>query len=823
MTCRKQLLSLFTNGFCARSLPLSAQLRRCRTPASGRTSFQERAFHASNFRKKEPAVLEKMGVDVEELTQKDPEGEQDRVEEDDSLEVEQPMSELEMEQFVRTVKQTWGDILPADVLTEKEYSVYERLYGPPLGDKLPTTFEELEEAQEDPVEVEHQLFKENMEGELEEVKIFKESDAQEGEELEAEDGKPSYRVRAEARAQMRLSQDIADATASYVGEGDYNETSDEMEDLRDRDSIRTHPLTAAGRFDTSPSTLQLPKDTFVDPMTILLSRSSNKQLSQAAQKTFGGPGLPNSTATPSSKRHLQQQPIALEASQSKMDEMEADSYLAAIMPGAFATIMSTLVEVRKRLGPEWLGNLLQKEGGPRILDAGAGGAAVLAWREILQAEWAMIHPEGAPEDLPIPFGKATVITGSPELRNRASVLLEETTFLPRLPDYFAPRDLPVPKEGQPPTRKQYDVVIAPHTLWTLKEDYMRKAQVQNLWSLLNPKGGVLILIEKGVPRGFELIAGAREVLLRNQISSPESLFFENELQGSSTDRYSQKEEGMIIAPCTNHAQCPMYSSGGQTKGRKDYCHFSQRFIRPPYLQRILGATDRNHEDIQFSYVAVRRGIDKRLTDNITQGDIATDAAFVGHEDSHSPHDQNSDNSQTSFFSSEPSQNLMLALPRQILPPLKRRGHVILDLCTPSGQIERWTVPKSFSRQAYRDARKSQWGDLWALGAKTRVARKVKVGRTKVEEGRLAKKVLEEEGPFSEDEDGEGRRLSGREKRGQVRRSAAQSRRVKRTGKKKPIKSLEDEFDDEEDDEDDEEFEDEDEDDAESFKRIRRRN
>ncbi|MCJ1359998.1 MAG: 37S ribosomal protein S22 [Icmadophila ericetorum] len=807
LTCRGQLLAFFTNGFCARSLPLRFVVRRSTAPQSRKIHLQKRAFHASIIGRKE-LETEKKGFQDQELRQKFtgeeqegivkdeiPEEELEDVVEDESLEVEEPMSEFEMEQFVRTVKQTYGDILPKDILTAEEYSVYERLYGPPLGDTLPTFLEELEEAEEEDVESEHQLFKENDEGELEEVRLYDGSETEEGKEgeVEVEDKleRPSHRLKAEARAQLRLEQDIADAASNEDTEKYTRATgAEDLDDSHeDRSSHRTHPLTAAGRFDTSPSTLQLPKDGFVDPVTVFLSRSSNRQLAEAAQKTFGGPGLPNSTATPSSKHHLQQQPIALEASQSKMQEMEADSFLAAVMPGAFATIRSTLVEVRKRLGPEWLSSLLRKEGGPRIMDAGAGGAGVLAWREMLQTEWEMMHPDGVPREIPIPVGKATVVTGSPELRNRASALLEDTTFLPRLPDYFAPRDLPIPEEGQPPTRKQYDIVIAPHTLWSLKEDYMRKAQVQNLWSLLNPKGGVLILIEKGLPRGFELIAGAREVLLKNQIASPESLSIENVLQDPSADRYSKKEEGMIIAPCTNHAQCPMYSSA-QTKGRKDYCHFSQRFIRPPYLQRILGASSRNHEDIRFSYIALRRGIDKRLIDNILQGDVATDAAFIGHEGSTIlPQTGIDEESEAPTFSDEPSQQIMLALPRQILPPLKRRGHVILDLCTPSGQIERWTVPKSFSRQAYRDARKSRWGDLWALGAKTRIARNVKVGKTKGQNAKEAKRVLRETGFDEADKDKRDERLSGREKRGQVKSRGEKG--VGRKGKKK-AKVLEDE-------------------------------
>ena len=70
---------------------------------------------------------------------------------------------------------------------------------------------------------------------------------------------------------------------------------------------------------------------------------------------------------------------------------------------------------------------------------------------------------------------------------------------------------------------------------------------------------------------------------------------------------------------------------------------------------------------------------------------------------------------------------MQTLPRIVLPPIKRKGHVTLDTCTPDGRLERWTVPKSFSKVAYHDARKSRWGDLWALGAKTRVPRSARAG------------------------------------------------------------------------------------------------
>ena len=257
---------------------------------------------------------------------------------------------------------------------------------------------------------------------------------------------------------------------------------------------------------------------------------------------------------------------------------------------------------------------------------------------------------------------------------------------------------------------------------------MRKSQVQNLWSLLDPKGGVLILIEKGVSRGFELMAGARETLLKYHISSAGSEEYGHTVEDASGNRFGQKEKGMIIAPCTTHGKCPMYITAGRSQGRKDFCHFNQRFIRPPYLQRIVGVRGQNHEDIQYSYVAVQRGIDLREQENIAQGHSATEAAFTGYEEREVDSKSIEDPSQRP--NSENPKFNPLSLPRAILPPIKRHGHVILDLCTPAGKIERWTVTKGLGKQAYRDARKSKWGDLWALGAKTRVPRNIRVGMNK---------------------------------------------------------------------------------------------
>lgn len=50
--------------------------------------------------------------------------------------------------------------------------------------------------------------------------------------------------------------------------------------------------------------------------------------------------------------------------------------------------------------------------------------------------------------------------------------------------------------------------------------------------------------------------------------------------------------------------------------------------------------------------------------------------------------------------------------RMIRKPLKRSGHVIIDTCSKRGQLERRVIARSEGRDRFKQAKKSQWGDLW---------------------------------------------------------------------------------------------------------------
>jgi ribosomal protein RSM22 (predicted rRNA methylase) len=94
----------------------------------------------------------------------------------------------------------------------------------------------------------------------------------------------------------------------------------------------------------------------------------------------------------------------------------------------------------------------------------------------------------------------------------------------------------------------------------------------------------------------------------------------------------------------------------------DWCHFSQRLERTSQHRQLKGGA-LGYEDEKFSYVIAAR-----------QSVAAEGARIVRHPGRHS-------------------------------------GHIQLALCTPAGRIETETVTRSH-KQAFRLARKAEWGDLW---------------------------------------------------------------------------------------------------------------
>ena len=109
--------------------------------------------------------------------------------------------------------------------------------------------------------------------------------------------------------------------------------------------------------------------------------------------------------------------------------------------------------------------------------------------------------------------------------------------------------------------------------------------------------------------------------------------------------------GSTLAPCPHDAPCPLPDG--------DWCHFSVRLPRSR-AHRLAKDAERGFEDEKFSYAVLCRAPQAR------------------------------------------------AVARVLRRPDPRPGHVLLDLCTPTG-LERRTMSKK-EGEAYRRARKLRWGD-----------------------------------------------------------------------------------------------------------------
>src|SRR5580700_1172017 len=115
-----------------------------------------------------------------------------------------------------------------------------------------------------------------------------------------------------------------------------------------------------------------------------------------------------------------------------------------------------------------------------------------------------------------------------------------------------------------------------------------------------------------------------------------------------------KKGAHIVAPCTHALACPLSDT--------DWCHFSARLLRNPIHRRLKGAS-LGYEDEKCSYLVLSK----------------EPAAHSG--------------------------------ARVICNPIKRGGHLILDLCT-EGQRVREVVARSNPK--FSDAKKLRWGSLLSL-------------------------------------------------------------------------------------------------------------
>ncbi|CCD24048.1 tRNA methyltransferase RSM22 NDAI_0C03880 [Naumovozyma dairenensis CBS 421] len=446
--------------------------------------------------------------------------------------------------------------------------------------------------------------------------------------------------------------------------------------------------------------------------------------------------------------------------------LQVDAHIASIFLQNYGAIYQTLMELKKRAstkGEEWVPN--------RVLDVGFGPATgIIALNDIFQ------NMEKKPTV------KDAVIMGSLDMQRKAKIILsrqideivdptslnaseESAEVSERIDILKADNEIMTDTEevyeeelvgevmtkkikiktnlrDDLPLNKEYDLIILTHQL--LHDESKFHTQVdENLTrylKLLAP-GGNIVIIERGNPLGFEITVKARQLMIRpenypnehGKIPRPwiRGATLKDKTVPENIDYYLK-----IIAPSPHHRACPLqtdnpnYYSFPEGKNLK-ICTFQKSIERPKFSLelkkgRLLSAPwddveginhdrsykptpdmkgkgrpyGKNYEIINYSYLIAERSLnDPETLAHIKK--LREEQPFnfqIGSLGDGSPD----------------------TWPRIISQPIKRKGHVILDVCGPSGELEKWTIPKSFSKEIYYDARKAMKGDLWGLDAKVKI-------------------------------------------------------------------------------------------------------
>ncbi|KAG0260741.1 37S ribosomal protein S22 [Actinomortierella ambigua] len=383
---------------------------------------------------------------------------------------------------------------------------------------------------------------------------------------------------------------------------------------------------------------------------------------------------------------------------------ESVAYVAALAPSAYSAAYNVLGEVKKRV-PGFH---------PKTLfDFGTGpGTAIWAAEQHWKGQ---LEYTGIDSSLPMLEIAENVISSISEEDN----LMSRVSLKPFM--------------SYGPKTNKYDIVMSAFALSEITSLSLRRSTLQHLWESTND---MLILVDRGTPNGFRILAEARE-----QILGLDKDVFKAKPKHDSMGNILPEEEpaprepAHVLAPCPHDGVCPMYAT--LDKGSQ-WCHFSQKVERPDFLRRTKH-TRENYEDSKYTYVILRKGPRPSLTAEVMQqyqkrqqDAVAATLAEQQQEAEKKEQEQGSkkkrhvkvpplppityDNAEDMFKASH-------SWARIVVPPLKKDRHVVVDYCGQSGRLERMVIPKSQGKIVYRDARKAMWGDLFPHEPKNKAVAK----------------------------------------------------------------------------------------------------
>ncbi|RDB29432.1 Rsm22-cox11 tandem protein 2, mitochondrial [Hypsizygus marmoreus] len=475
-------------------------------------------------------------------------------------------------------------------------------------------------------------------------------------------------------------------------------------------------------------------------ISVMISESDKVQLHSDAKRLFfdeeGDKGAGNEWDASYSSHTYRSRKQA-----SRHGERDGTAFASVALPAHYSAISSVFDHLKRRLEPTWKVE--------RIIDWGAGTGSGL---------WAALHafqnrslPENETRVQDSQIANSTIATYLGIDKRDGLVAIGKRLFRDlELGNLSISWQKSFKEEDQIRRTEGLDTVaLSAFMLTSLPTPLARKTMVKEMWE---SGANLIVLIDHNTTAGFEAIAEAREYLLnvgRKESHDPEAV--EWPIRGSH-----------VVAPCPHDHVCPLHHPGST----RLVCGFAQRIQRPSFVRKTKHSGV-GHEDIEYSYVVIRRGprpstaitnfgrvgeVGRRALDKEAQLQVPVKELKLHseHEDAlgtaveetlaaETPINELEGDPKSHAELQEALRQEAFSWPRLVFPPLKKSGHVILDSCTAEGKIMRLTIPRSQGKQEYYDARKSSWGDLFPHPPKNPPQERYQPLRAKREGGTTATK------------------------------------------------------------------------------------
>lgn len=375
---------------------------------------------------------------------------------------------------------------------------------------------------------------------------------------------------------------------------------------------------------------------------------------------------------------------------------EAMAFLQYRFHPQYAVVTRVLEETRSLLGADAFNPR-------RVIDFGIGcGSASAAALEVWESvDW--IHGI----DSSLTMREVSRMLFDEMLKQDDSVKVPRVTLSAHLPAESA-------------SEATFDLALFTYTATELPHSVSALAAAALLWEKLCPDG-LFVMVEPGTPDGFSSIRTVRNMLL--------------DAVSSRTDEVCQ-----VIAPCTHNGKCPVErfqgslskglkqqgsETGDQTGGEESstlqlgFCSFVQTMAsvgglvsseKFSYLVMQKQAPDRDSSSKSrldgTGLVDLLKQHGRATSDDELLATYKQSAALAAHYSSFE------DDLGLDFLQTSRDRR---SFGRIVRSPMKKKGHVLIDMCVGPGRIVRQQVTKSMSKRApglYSAARKSRWGGFW---------------------------------------------------------------------------------------------------------------